>query len=70
VFLPDGGSSHVMVDEQLNSDHLCELMMKRRKVPMMTSWSIIEHLPELYMGTSYRITVVTFENNFQQIVCH
>jgi len=50
VFLPDGASSHVMVDEQLSTDHLCELMMKRRNVPMMTSWSILEQLPELFIG--------------------
>jgi len=52
VFLPDGVSSHVMVDEQMNTDHLCRLVMKRRNVPLMTSWSILEQLPELFMGTT------------------
>ena len=55
MYLPDGASSHVMVDEQLSTDHLCELMMKKRKVPMMTSWSIVEHIPELFMGTIFTV---------------
>jgi len=52
VFLPDGASSHVMVDEQMSGDQLCRLMMKKRNVPLMTSWSILEQLPDLLMGTA------------------
>lgn len=38
-----------MVDEQMSGDQLCRLMMKKRNVPLMTSWSILEQLPDLLM---------------------
>jgi len=41
-----------MVDEQISGDQLCRLMMKKRNVPLMTSWSILEQLPDLLMGTA------------------
>ena len=57
MFFPDGASSHVMVDELTSTEHLCRLMMKKRNVPLMTSWSVLEQLPELFIGTTPFIVI-------------
>ena len=49
-FLPDGASHHVTVDESMTGGELCRLMMKRRNVPLMTSWSVLEQLPDMLIG--------------------
>lgn len=46
----DGSSNKVMVDNTTTAGRLVELLMKKRNVPLITKWFIVENLPELFMG--------------------
>jgi hypothetical protein len=61
---PDGATNKVMVDHTTTAGGLCELLMKKRNVPLITKWLIVEHLPELFMGMNSRLLLMMKKKPF------
>lgn len=51
AFSQDGASKSLLVDERMTCGHVTRLLADKNHVPMEPHWAIVEHLPELQMGT-------------------
>lgn len=51
VFTADGSAKSLLVDEKMLSSYVTRLLMDKNHVEVDPKWAIVEHLPELYMGT-------------------
>ena len=50
----DGGSKSILVDERMTVAETIEKLLAKNHFEPNMNWSIVEHLPELFMGR-YRL---------------
>ena len=50
AFSRDGSSKSLLVDEKMTVAHVTRLLADKNHVTMDPKWTIVEHLPDLYMG--------------------
>lgn len=51
AFTADGASKSLLVDESMSCGHVTRLLADKNHVQMEPHWALIEHLPDLQMGT-------------------
>lgn len=51
AFTVDGSSKSLLVDEKMTCGYVTRLLADKNHVQMDPKWAIVEHLPDLYMGT-------------------
>lgn len=54
AFTLDGSGKSLLVDEGMSVAHVCRLLADKNHVPMDPKWAVVEHLPDLFMGESFR----------------
>lgn len=54
AFSRDGSSKSLLVDEKMTVAHVTRLLADKNHVTMDPKWTIVEHLPDLYMGAFTR----------------
>ena len=47
----DGGCKSLLVDEHMNVNDVIDKLVVKNHVTPNLKWAIVEHLPELHMGT-------------------
>lgn len=52
AFTSDGSTKSLLVDEKMTCGYVTRLLADKNHVTMEPKWAIVEHLPDLYMGTS------------------
>lgn len=50
AFTLDGSGKSLLVDEGMSVAHVCRLLADKNHVPMDPKWTVVEHLPDLFMG--------------------
>lgn len=51
AFSMDGSSKSLLVDEKMTCGYVARLLADKNHVTMEPKWAIVEHLPELHMGS-------------------
>uniref|UniRef100_A0A6A7FS04 Amyloid beta A4 protein-binding family B member 1-interacting protein isoform X3 n=2 Tax=Hirondellea gigas TaxID=1518452 RepID=A0A6A7FS04_9CRUS len=62
AFSRDGSSKSLLVDEKMTVAHVTRLLADKNHVTMDPKWTIIEHLPDLYMERVYEDDEMLVEN--------
>ncbi|KAF2367295.1 Ras-associating (RA) domain [Trinorchestia longiramus] len=62
AFSRDGSSKSLLVDEKMTVAHVTRLLADKNHVTMDPKWTIVEHIPELYMERVYEDDEMLVEN--------
>lgn len=60
AFSTDGSSKSLLVDEKMSCGYVTRLLADKNHVTMEPKWAIVEHLPDLHMGTSFKFITEKF----------
>ena len=50
AFSADNSAKSLLVDERMTVGQVCRLLADKNHVPMDPRWTLVEHIPELFMG--------------------
>lgn len=53
----------MLVDERMTVGQVCRLLADKNHVPMDPRWTLVEHIPELFMGMNF-LFLITFYHGF------
>lgn len=56
VFTVDGSAKSLLVDEKMICAYVTRLLADKNHVQMDPKWAVVEHLPDLYMGMTNKIS--------------
>ncbi|CAD1471645.1 unnamed protein product [Heterotrigona itama] len=62
AFTLDGSGKSLLVDEGMSVAHVCRLLADKNHVPMDPKWTVVEHLPDLFMERVYEDHELLVEN--------
>lgn len=68
AFTLDGSGKSLLVDEGMSVAHVCRLLADKNHVPMDPKWTVVEHLPDLFMGKylfHIDLSLIDPQNEFQ-----
>ena len=54
--MSDGSTKSLLVDEKMSSAYVARLLADKNHVRMDPKWSIVENIPQLFMGKLSLIT--------------
>lgn len=54
VFTSDGSAKSLLVDEKMTVGHVTRLLADKNHVTLEPKWAVLEHLPDLHMGESFK----------------
>lgn len=53
AFSADNSAKSLLVDERMTVGQVCRLLADKNHVPMDPRWTLVEHIPELFMGRNF-----------------
>ncbi|XP_055924616.1 abnormal cell migration protein 10-like isoform X4 [Argiope bruennichi] len=62
AFSADNSAKSLLVDERMTVGQVCRLLADKNHVPMDPRWSLVEHIPELFMERIYEDHEYVVEN--------